>query len=243
MRSGFYRRPDGTERIWLSSSDVEAMMETELQKAALYPTLEKPAVDVERFIARHLKVDLDQHAELERDVLGLTEFRSKKKPRISINRDLTGAIDDDETPPGLKGRWRATLAHEASHVLMHRVLFEVQEDQGSLFCVEDAGDSRKLMRCLKRAVLFRTVGSDWREVQANMGMASLLMPARFFGILVAAVMKDLGLEGEALASGSAAASAVVRVVGELAEVSRLAVSIRLETLSMISPRGQRALRT
>jgi hypothetical protein len=240
VKSGFYRRPDGTERIWFKPADVEAMMESELEKAGLYPTPERPAVDVEKFIARHLKVDLDQYAELERDVLGLTEFYQNRAPRILINRDLSGAIDDDDTPPGMKGRWRATLAHEASHVLMHRVLFEVQAGQGSLFRVDESNEQRQLMRCQKRAVLFRAGGSDWREIQANMGMAALLMPARFFSRLVGSVVDEQGLSRSQLTSGTPAHRRLVELVAERMEVSRQAAAIRLESLSVAAPRGQQA---
>src|SRR5208337_3529164 len=74
--------------------------------------------------------------------------------RFSLT-DLTGAIDDDHTPPGIRGRWRATMAHEASHVVMHRVLFEVNQDQETLFHMQDQPEPQRLMRCLKKNVLFR----------------------------------------------------------------------------------------
>src|SRR5205823_2811941 len=136
-------------------------------------------VDIERFIDE-LGVRIDQHANLDSTVLGFTEFYTDGPPRICINRDLTGAVDDDETPTGIRGRWRATMAHEAAHVLMHRVLFEVHQNQEKLFKMEEQADPQRLMRCLKKNVLFRGGTSDWREVQANMGMAALLMPDSIF---------------------------------------------------------------
>src|SRR4051812_22797481 len=131
-------------------------MEDELRKANLLPSPEAPSVDIEGFLERHLKVSLDQHADLPADVLGLTEFFPGKTPHVAINRDLTGsAIDEDGSPLGIRGRWRATLAHEASHVVVHRPLFEVPAEQGSLFAghLEPAQEPQRLMRCEKRSVL------------------------------------------------------------------------------------------
>lgn len=212
-------------------------METELIKAKLYPTLENPTVDVERFVVRHLKVEFDQHAELEASILGLTEFVPNASPKISINRDLTGAIDDDDSEPGLVGRWRATVAHEASHVLMHRVLFDVAEDQQTLFRVEGPG-AGQLMRCMKKNVLFRSGGRDPREVQANMGMAALLMPERFFASLVGQVVSEAGMNSTELVVGSPEATELATIIRDRCGVSRQAALIRLETTRAISPRGQ-----
>ena len=106
------------------------------------------------------------------------------RPKVSINKDLTGAaLDDDETQPGILGRWRATVAHEATHVMVHRCLFNLNEDQRSLFAELEAAEPevKHLQRCMKRDVLFRGSGtSDWREIQANMGMGALLMPRALF---------------------------------------------------------------
>jgi hypothetical protein len=241
-RSGFYRGRDGSDRLWFSPDDIEVMMESELQKAGMYPTAEKPVVDLPRFIGRHLKVRMDEYAELEPTVLGKTEFYRNAQPRIFINKDLTNAVDDDDTAPGLHGRWRATMAHEASHVLMHRVLFEVAGDQEALFRVEGGGpESQSLMRCLKTAVLFRGGGSDWREVQANLGMAALLMPRATFRRIVAAAVARLGLGPEELVVGSASTAVLAADVAGTCEVSKQAAGVRLETLGLVSPRGQRVI--
>lgn len=214
------------------------MMESELRKAGLYPTLKEPAVDVERFIGHHLRVKLDQHADLDASVLGLTEFYAGAPPKISINRDLTNAIDDDESQPGLLGRWRATLAHEASHVLMHRILFELPPGQQNLFGVEEPTAGGQLMRCLKSNVLFRGGSRDSREIQANMGMAALLMPARFFVALVSETVQEIGIETTTLVAGSPAAAELATVLRDRCRVSKQAALIRLETTCVLSPPNQ-----
>lgn len=242
MRSGLYRRRDGTERTWLKPADIEAMMTDELVKAKLYPTVDSPAVDVERLIDRHLRVHLDQYGELDPGVLGLTEFFPDRDPRIVINADLTGAMDQDNSELGILGRWRATLAHEASHVVMHRFLFDVDKGQQGLFAVESSADaSGRLLRCEKKNVLFRGGGSDWREVQANMGMAALLMPEWVFGQVAVAEMQSLGIEPEALTTGSPAARELAGRLSVWFQVSRQAAGIRLETAGILSARGQVAI--
>jgi hypothetical protein len=237
-KSGFYRRRDGTERLWFSPADIEIMMEGELNRLGSFPTDERPAVDIEGFI-QGLGARMDQHAKLDPGVLGQTEFYTDGPPRILINHDLTRAIDDDETPPGIRGRWRATMAHEGCHVVMHRVLFEVNQNQESLFQMEEQAGPQRLMRCLKKNVLFRRGRvSDWREVQANMGMAALLMPQSLFRRLAADVVERRCLGAGALVGGSAAAETLTAEMAALFDVSRQAAGIRLETLEILSPMGQ-----
>jgi hypothetical protein len=113
---------------------MEALLEDELRRAGLFPTAGDSVVDVERFVEVHLGADLDQYAPLEREVLGCTEFRPGAPPKVQLDRDLTGsAMDADSSAPGLQGRWRATIAHEAIHVVLHRDLFEPSVDQTALF--------------------------------------------------------------------------------------------------------------
>lgn len=240
MVAKWYRGPGGDQRLWLDRDDVELMMEDELRRADLLPAAGTPVVDIEGFLERYLKVGLDQHADLAADVLGLTEFFPGKTPRVAINKDLTGsAIDEDGSPLGLRGRWRATLAHEASHVVIHRPLFELPPEQPRLFGehAEPAQETQRLMRCQKRNVLYRGTTSDWREVQANQGMAALLMPRSIFLEVSRALLPG----GRPPSLGTQEAR---QLIGELAsrfEVSRQAAEIRLATLGVVGAAGQRAL--
>jgi hypothetical protein len=236
----WYRGPGGEQRLWLGRDDIELMMEDELRRADLLPAAGAPAVDLEGFLESYLKVSLDQHADLAADVLGLTEFFPGRTPRVAINRDLTGsAIDEDGSPLGLRGRWRATLAHEASHVVIHRPLFELPTEQGRLFGDphEPAQEAQRLMRCQKRSVVYRGTTSDWREIQANQGMAALLMPRSVF------LEVATSLQGKRRPSSPGSAEAR-QLIGEVAlrfEVSRQAAEIRLATFGVLGPAGQRAL--
>jgi hypothetical protein len=236
--SGLYRGKDGQERLWFSATDIENMMEDELRRFNCFPAAGTPTVDVERFI-QCLGVRMDQYADLDASVLGLTEFFSDQPPRILINRDLTGAIDNDETPPGIRGRWRATMAHEASHVVMHRILFEQKQNQQALFQTQGDIPAKQLMRCLKRSVLFRGGGSgDWREVQANMGMAELLMPQSIFRQIARNLIQQHSFAPDVLSIGSNAAGVLTGELAALFDVSKQAAGIRLESLGLLSAAQQ-----
>lgn len=233
-----YRGRAGDERLWFEPSEIETMMESELRKAALLPTDDAPAVNLEVFIERHLKARLDQHADLDAGVLGVTEFFEGRPPRISINKDLTGsALDDDESPPGQFGRWRATLAHEAGHVILHRCLFEFAVGNMSLF--GSSGDGgRQLQRCLKRDATYAGTG-DWREVQANQAMAALLMPKTFFMRVARAEIAKVFGDRETIPFGDE--DRVAARVAPILEVSRQAARIRLTTVGLVEPKAQRRL--
>ncbi len=226
-----YRSADGEQRIWYDDDEIEQIMEDELRRAGLLPGRAGGVVDVEAFIERHLAASLDQYADLPADVLGLTEFAPRKAPAVRINADLTGsAMDSDWCPPGVEGRWRATLAHEAAHVVLHRMLFDVDLNQESLFPNPTNQESR-LHRCLKRDVAHRTRPADWREVQANRGMAALLMPKAVF----------TRAARRAGAGTSSDVGNVTRSLAALFGVSRQATTIRLRTLGFIRDEDADAL--
>jgi hypothetical protein len=234
-----FRGDDGRSRLWIDEEELEQLLEARLASAGLLPALEAPAVDIEAFVERHLGVDFDPYAPLPADTLGQTSFVPGRRPKVSINRDLTGAaLDGEDSPLGVRGRWRITLAHEGTHVILHRCLFDLNPDQAVLFPVDadDGADAPTLQRCLKRHVLFRGGGADWREVQANMGMAILLMPRSLFAAASREERRRLSLARAD--SGSAAADALARRLAERFEVSRQAAAIRLETLGLLSRPGQ-----
>ena len=230
---GEYRTADGKQSIWYDDAEIEDMMEAELRRASLMPTVEAPAVDIESFIDSHLRTPLDQYADLPSDVLGLTDFRPGQRPSIRINKSLTGAMDDDGFP-GVTGRWRATLAHEAGHVLLHRILYEFDSNQPRLFPDDIHPDSgQTLHRCLKRDVAYRPNASGPLEVQANKAMAALLMPRSVF----TRVAKGTGVR----TADPTQVDAITRNLAQRFEVSRQATIIRLKTLGFIEDTGATSL--
>jgi hypothetical protein len=219
----WYRAKDGSQQFFITDPALEELAEAELHRAGLMPKVAQP-VDIEAFIERYLGADLDYGADLEPGVLGLTELRAGAKPSVRISRDLTDAALEVDQYSGTLGRWRATLAHEAAHVLLHGFLFELNLGQEVMFDDLPAEDPR-MLRCLKRDVVFARRGRDPREVQANKGMAALLMPKTLFGATartMAQVMDEERLTGD---------------IARMFEVSRQAGRIRLETLGFLEPDG------
>ena len=238
-------RSGGEKRIWYEPEEIEAIASDELARAGLRPKLghQDLSVDVEALLEQHLKLPLDQYADLEPEVLGVTTFVQGERPRIALNRDLTGgALDDDDATPGLVGRWRATLAHEVAHVLLHRLLYEFDDIQRGLFAVaSNTSGPAKLHRCLKRDIGFRDRLQDWKEVQANMGMSALLMPKSLFLSVVKEERDRLDVSDRALRVGSPAHRALATILSRRFKVSKEAASIRLETLSISKPAQQLTL--
>lgn len=239
----WYRGPEGDQRIWYEPDEIERIAEDELRRASLMPSLGEPVTDLERFIEGHLNAELDQYAELPDDVLGLTQFHADRRPAVSLNSKLTESAEADFANPGAVGRWRATMAHEATHILLHRYLFDPEMAQlagaqaGENIHVERTG----LMRCLHRDVIPVSTQDwsqarrrrDWREIQANRGMAALLMPSRPFKRVAFHRMTNLGLSS--VSTGTTSADTLTAAMAEIFNVSKQAAMIRLETLQVVSP--------
>lgn len=234
-----YRSKDGDERLWYTDNEIEDIARVELEKGGLLPTPDEPTVDIEGFVEFHLRVEFDRTALLEDDVLGVTEFVSNGVPVIRINRDLTGsALDEDDTPLGVLGRWRATVAHEASHVLLHKVLFDEGPARQQIMAFADEAEPEppRVFRSLKRDVSFAGPGGgDWREVQANKCMAALLMPRPVF---LEVCRRELEQRGIVSLPNARADHAEIRALAgrlaQLFEVSKQAATIRLETLGVLA---------
>lgn len=240
-----YRSPGGQRKLWYERAEIESIMQDELYRAKLLPSSDDDdvTVDLEALVENHLKLPLDQHAPLDADVLGMTEFPLRSSPKISISADLTGAFEEGDAP-GIEGRWRATLAHEVAHVLLHRTLFELDDMQRGLFSAADLAPKsgpEQLMRCLKRNVVYRDGGSDWREVQANMGMSALLMPKEVLVRVVKQARAALAVSDGGLPSGSPGARALTEEVARRFSVSKQAAGIRLEVQGVVAAAAQGSL--
>lgn len=214
---------------YLTTEHIEREVEYHLTHARLMPSVAGP-VDIEAFLEGYLKVCLDQYADLESDVLGLTYIPPGERPHVLINRDLTLAADDDTSPLGIKGRWRATCAHEGAHVIFHRADLEAAAHQRTFFDPDPAPDTASLPRqtCLKRDFGRVNGTPNRREIQANLGMAALLMPRPVFepaARAVAEAIKPLPLLPEQRLT------MMVQHLAPIFVVSRLAARIRLETFS------------
>jgi IrrE N-terminal-like domain len=235
----WYYGPEGDQRIWYESDEIEAIAEDELRRAGLMPSPDDPVTDLERLIEGHLKAQLDQYAQLPEGVLGVTQFDERRYPLVSISSALTEAAEEDSPRPGQVGRWRATLAHEASHIFLHRYLFD--PDMAPLTSRRPdhtTADGTAVMRCLQRDVNDVSTQDwgrisrrrDWREVQANRGMAALLMPARTFKDVAFDQITKIGLNS--LSTGPASADTLAAAIADVFQVSKQAALIRLGTLQV-----------
>ena len=152
----------GRSRVWYEADEIEAITADALRKAALWPRPGALATDIEQLVEVFLGAAVDYGGELPERTLGFTEFGEPH--RVVVRRRLTELALSPHGSAGLRGRWRATLAHEAAHILLHAHLDLRSRTSGVTETLLDG------------AMESLATGRDWREVQANMGMAALLMP-------------------------------------------------------------------
>lgn len=88
------------------------------------------------------------------------------------------------------------------------------------------------VRCLNRDIDTRT--RDWREIQANKGMAALLMPRATFRRVA---YRHIDPRQGELTIGSPAHAALAADLAAVFLVSKQAAAIRLETIGLATPAG------
>ena len=216
--------PSG-ERLWIEADEIEAITEAALRAAGLFPSDPDGPVDIEALVEVHLEAIVDYAGDLPDTVLGYTLFGSPH--RVVVNRLLSDLALAENASLGLRGRWRATVAHEAAHILLHAGLARTP-----LVTPHESGQSID-------AIADERPGSDWREVQANMGMAALLMPRGPFLAEARRVLESqpifLPLRPEALQ-----AERLVSILAHQFETSREATGWRLRNLGWLAVSGNRA---
>lgn len=206
------------ERVWYEADEIERITAAALRSAGLMPRSAPPAVDIERFVEMHLGAVVDYAGDLPDTILGYTEFA--KPPRIVVSRRLTDLATTSQASLGQRGRWRATLAHEAAHLLLHAHL-------------RGAGTGTPKLTAQAIGPSNGGTKSDWREVQANMGMAALLMPRELFLSEARGILERepvfLPLDPESLA-----AKRLTTILGEQFQTSHEATRLRLVTFGWVS---------
>ncbi len=208
---------DGRRRTWYEIAEIEALAASTLADAGLWPALGSCEIDIESLVETHLGAAVDYSADLEPTILGYTSFETP--PRVVVNRVLTIAASREGASLAAIGRWRATIAHEAAHILLH----------GALYAQGNERPGRPLLhpiRCSRTAVALGRAAPDWREVQANMGMAALLMPAAIFDREVSLLIEAMGPLIPPIDARLADAQRIVTHSSAAFRVSRQAASIR-----------------
>jgi hypothetical protein len=164
-------------RLWYDASEIDDIMEDELRRSRISRISVGGAVDVDAFIESYLNIT-PQFVALPRGVQGATDFSPDGTVMMRISEALSERAANDEA--GAEHLIRTTLAHEAAHVLLHRVLFLHQSE--ALFGRQ--ASRQELCRDV------RPVGhgytGEWWEWQANRGMGALLLPKSEIVALTAA---------------------------------------------------------
>jgi hypothetical protein len=211
---------DGRRRLWYGSAEIEQMCESRLEGAGLLPADGSCEIDIEALVETELGAVVDYSANLAPSVLGYTLF--ERPPRVVINGTLTDGATRPGAPAGLYGRWRATLAHEAAHLLLHARLYSPEADASGR-------PSGQPIRCLRTTIEDRPARPDWREVQANMGMAALLMPKSLFDREASVLLREAGVRIPPVPASDPAIVGIVPTLAQRFRVSKQAAGIRLET--------------
>ena len=178
-------------------------------------------IDIERLLEVHLGAAVDYAADLDRSVLGYTVF--DVPPRVVVNRRLTDLALSHDASPGQLGRWRATLAHEAAHILLHSRLYEAPGSPGE-----------PPLRCQRTEVQAGSQAHDWREVQANMGMAGLLMPRWLYLAEARTILERRGPVFPPLDPAEPDGMALADELAVRFGVSHQASALRLVTFGLLS---------
>lgn len=151
---------------------VERLRKEEIEAATLellgaygksFPKVTAPPVPVEEILECHLRLSLE-FADLKAslgfdDVLGATWIKHK---RVVVDTQL-----DPTENPKAEGRYRFTLAHEIGHWQLHRIYFEADLLQGTIFGKATAPPS---------IVCRRSSAKESMEWQADAFASLLLMP-------------------------------------------------------------------
>jgi hypothetical protein len=163
-------------RLWYEESEIESIIARELALAGHPALADGPGTDVDAFVELHMGV-VPEFTWMPRGVLGATEFTARGEVRLQVSAELSLRAAREGAAEKLL---RSTLAHEAAHILLHRVLFlkESHDMFGGL---------------ASRSELCRSVGvprpgyqGEWWEWQANRGMSALLLPRQALTAWIAA---------------------------------------------------------
>jgi hypothetical protein len=162
-------------RLYYEEAEIEGIMADELRKFGYT----HGAVDMDAFLEQHLGV-VPAFEPLPPGVQGATEFWPDGTAEVKISATLSERADAER---GAEHLLRTTMAHEAAHVLLHRILFLQQSE--ALF----GGQTSRQELC--RDVRFTTrYAGEWWEWQANRGMAALVLPKSAVTALLSAIRAD-----------------------------------------------------
>lgn len=167
MREYHARNGPFPTQPFYKDDEIELISEDALASEKLLPTKPEP-IRIDRFIEKRFKI-IPTTKDLPAGILGYTTFSTSGVKEIVI----ASAIDNDDDAT-TRRRARTTFAHEATHGLLHAHLFATTSTQAALPGQETATPQ---VMCRDDAPRHGYDGRWW-EVQANKGMAALLLPRR-----------------------------------------------------------------
>jgi hypothetical protein len=212
----------GRPRLWYDDGEIEQIAVDAIRDAGLWPDPNIKAIDVDALVEMHLRATVDYGVQLDRNVLGYTIF--EQPTHVVVSRALTEMALAPAASLGLRGRWRATLAHEAAHILLHGHLYARGESSRKQMAIR--GD---LAEDADPAVDVR----DWKEQQANMGMASILMPRQLFLSEARRILDEGGPVFPPFARESDVAARLTDQLAETFQTSQQATRFRLMEFGFI----------
>lgn len=216
------------ERPFYPDADVERICSDELRKLGLYPSSPQP-INIDLFVEKRFGVTPEPADELPPSILGYTAFGANGVQAIYVSRVLF----EDETEPGRK-RVTTTLAHEAGHGLLHAHLFAFEADKNLPLFGQDSNVTATKILCRDEDTRPRP-GYDgrWWEVQANMAMASLVLPKTLVLECVKQFLQPQGILGGPTLPDSSRESAI-RLVADTFDLNPIVAKHRLAKLFPVS---------
>lgn len=164
--------------------------------------------------------DLDSGCDLEDGIDGLTDFFTRKKPKVKIASRLQ--------QPHLENRLRTTLTHEYGHVILHGFLFVLDDDLNKLF---DGKPKDTRNTCHRDHI--HGGSADWMEWQAGFACGALLMLQTELVRVVRAFRDENDLKFADIGVDTDAGKRLIeRAMGEF-QVSQNAARVRLERRNVI----------
>lgn len=173
--------------------------------------------DLLRIIERH--ADLDLYANLGDGIEGVTDF-SLEKPEIKIAEHLS--------EESASNRFRATLAHELSHVIVHKSLFNDKKMQFTL----DLIDESPLRSMTYRDSHAEENSLDWLEWQAWYATGAILIPKDDLIQRIQKYVLQTGITTPVDETSFEASELIARVSNKY-QVSNVLATLRLKRLLIL----------
>lgn len=180
--------------------------------------------DLTKLIERDA-ADFDPYADLSAlgaDVEGVTEFYSKKKPKVKI----AASLSNDSR---YENRLRTTMTHEYGHVRFHAYLWQVEPPTLD-FIKRNPNASKQIC---KRDTILNAREIDWMEWQAGYICGALLMPVSYLRRQVRQYVESHGIYG-AISHQGEHAKALLKIVMDGFQVSEEAARVRLLKLGILT---------